>query len=402
MMLDALIVAASALGHVCLSVLAVNVLHGVGFSPRGMKRAAASLMIALALATLGLLWLAWARSWRDWPGPVQVYAALCVFVALVAFPATTLTRWLRRTPRGVSGRSEEIDLARREGRENLIGSGPGAWWLRVPGNDAFRLAVREWEVDVPGLPPACEGLSILHLTDLHLDPNYAHRFFEAVVDEAARLLPVDLVLFTGDLIDDNRSLERVVPLLSRLRGRLGQFAILGNHDYRKDHRRAVAELAKAGFPDLEGRWTCLDLNGATIALGGSSAPWGPEPDPSEVPEADARILLSHSPDRFYRAQSWGVDLMLCGHNHGGQYRLPAIGPVLMPSLYSRRFDRGFFRRGRTLMYVSQGIAAEHPFRFNCPPEVTRFVLKAAPTEPETAISAQDDEDREAAGAALQY
>ena len=86
-----------------------------------------------------------------------------------------------------------------------------------------------------------------------------------------------------------------------------------------------------------------------------------------MPPADFRILLSHSPDLFYRAGRWGIDLMLSGHNHGGQIRLPSFGPVFMPSIYSRRFDRGFFRRGPTLMYVSEGIAGKHPVRYGCPP-----------------------------------
>ena len=69
--------------------------------------------------------------------------------------------------------------------------------------------------------------------------------------------------------------------------------------------------------------------------------------------------------------------MLSGHNHGGQVRLPVIGPILMPSLYSRRFDRGFFRSGRTLMHVSQGVAGKHPVRYGCLPEISRLVLRAA-------------------------
>jgi predicted MPP superfamily phosphohydrolase len=96
-----------------------------------------------------------------------------------------------------------------------------------------------------------------------------------------------------------------------------------------------------------------------------------------VPPADFRILLSHSPDRFYRAVKWGIDLVLAGHNHGGQIRLPVVGAVFMPSIYSRRFDRGFFRRGRTLMYASDGVAGKQPVRYGCPPEVTRFVLRPA-------------------------
>jgi uncharacterized protein len=135
-------------------------------------------------------------------------------------------------------------------------------------------------------------------------------------------------------------------------------------------------LGRAGFETLEGRWITINVDGTFLAVGGTSAPWGPAFTKRDVPPADFRLLLSHSPDQFYRARGWGVDLMLCGHNHGGQIRLPLVGPVFMPSRYSRRFDRGFFRRGQTLMYVSEGVAGKHPVRYGCPPEVTRFVLHA--------------------------
>jgi predicted MPP superfamily phosphohydrolase len=89
-------------------------------------------------------------------------------------------------------------------------------------------------------------------------------------------------------------------------------------------------------------------------------------------------LLSHSPDQFPRAARWGIDLVLSGHNHAGQIRFPLVGPIFMPSIYSRRFDRGFFRSGRSLLYVSQGVAGQHPIRYGgCLPEVTRLVLRAA-------------------------
>ncbi len=98
-------------------------------------------------------------------------------------------------------------------------------------------------------------------------------------------------------------------------------------------------------------------------------------------EADFRIVLSHSPDQFPRAASAGVELVVSGHNHGGQIRLPVFGPILMPSRYSRHFDRGFFRSrdGASTLYVSQGIGGKHPIRYGCTPEITRFTLRATPT-----------------------
>ena len=166
--------------------------------------------------------------------------------------------------------------------------------------------------------------------------------------------------------------------MGRLRGRLGQYAILGNHDHRTRPGRARRALRRAGFADLEGRWTRLETDGSTLAIGGTSEPWGPAIDYAAIPPADFRLLLSHSPDQFPRAAAKGVDLVLAGHNHGGQVRLPVLGPILMPSRYSRHFDRGFFRAGRSLLHVSQGLGGKHPIRYGCHPEITRLTLRAVP------------------------
>ena len=245
------------------------------------------------------------------------------------------------------------------GAEALIGRGKHAWMLRLPGNESFRLRRREWEIVFPGLPKAWDGLSLVQISDLHFAPCFKRRFFELVADEAGAW-ESDLFLFTGDLIDHDVAIDWVVPVLSRLRGRLGAFAILGNHDYDHHPLKIRRALVEAGFTDLEGRWATLAVEGLTLALGGTSAPWGPALDPATMPEVDFRLLLSHSPDLLPRAARWGIDLMLSGHNHGGQIRLPVIGPVFMPSLYSRRFDRDFFRAGPTLLHVSQGVAGRAP------------------------------------------
>jgi uncharacterized protein len=395
MVLDGSLVAGFALGHLCVMIWAINVIHGLGLADRRLRRTVRGLLIGMVGLSAALAWTAWRGGWREWPRPIQGYAAACLLTSLVVLPATTIARRLRRAPRVASGRDEVLDLAAEWGAEALIGDGRRAWWLRLPGNEALRLRLVEGELEVAGLPPAFDGLGVVHLSDLHLDRTYTRRFFESVADAAARW-EADLVVFTGDLSDDDAALDWVVPVLSRLRGRLGQFAVLGNHDYRRDLRRPVAELRRAGFTLLEGRWTRIEAGGATLALGGTSAPWGPALDPAEMPEADLRLVLSHTPDQFYRLASWGVDLVLAGHTHGGQYRLPLVGPVLMPSVYGRRFDRGFFRRGRTLMAVSQGVGAEHPLRIGCTPEITRFILRAAQPRRLTHAERRPDNAREVA------
>jgi uncharacterized protein len=367
------------LGHLCHLILAVNIVSGLGRREAELDQVRRTLFGLFWVSAALLLWGQLRAPWWTWPWPLQIYPALCTASGLVVWPVSTLAMALRPRAAGIARDAavRELDLTLPGGRDELIGDGSHAWLLRLPGNESFRLCLRECDVAIPGLPAPLDGLRIVQLTDLHFAPCFRPAFFERVVD-ACREWEADLVVITGDIVEDDAVIAWIEPLLSPLEARLGKIAILGNHD--EDHQPAaiVEELAKAGFETLEGRWTTLDADGATIAIGGTSAPWGPDVDPSAVPPADFRILLSHSPDRFYRAVKWGIDLMLSGHNHGGQIRLPLVGAVFMPSVYSRRFDRGFFRRGRTLMYASDGVAGMHPVRYGCPPEVTRFVLRPAP------------------------
>ena len=184
------------------------------------------------------------------------------------------------------------------------------------------------------------------------------------------------MLFAGDLVDDLDCLEWVGGTLSKVRGKLASFAVLGNHDHLLDTEQIGRSIEGAGFELIEGRWGTFEREGVTIAVGGTSAPWGPLPELAERPEAAATLLLSHSPDQLYRASAWGVDLMFSGHTHAGQVRLPIIGPMLMPSQYSRRFESGFYEGGKTLLYVSRGLGAEVPFRLGCMPELTRLVYRS--------------------------
>ena len=94
----------------------------------------------------------------------------------------------------------------------------------------------------------------MQISDLHIARCYERRFFEAVVD-ACLGWSADLVVMTGDLVEDDETIGWVEPLLSPLEARLGKFAILGNHDNEHQPRIIARELGRAGFELLEGRWT---------------------------------------------------------------------------------------------------------------------------------------------------
>ena len=374
---------AIALGHLCLTIYVMNSLHGVGFNARWMDN-----LVFVGLAVVGLTflagaWAVWGRHPWDWPLPNRAYAVACLATLFVGLPGATLARHLRKPPVEAKTVSTTLDdLSRRCDPEALIGPGKAGRLLRLPGNESLTIRRTEWDVTLDTLPASLDGLSILHLTDLHFSHSYRRFFFEEVADLAMADAPMpDLVVITGDFLDDDDAVSWVGPVLGRFQARLGKIAILGNHDYRHDFRGLRRELRRADFTTLEGRWATINADGASLVIGGTSYPWGRDLDPSLKPDGDVSLLLSHAPDQVYRASSWGMDLMLCGHNHGGQVRLPVLGPILMPSRYSRRFDRGFYRVGKTLMYVGHGIGGKHPVRFGCEPELTRFRLRSHIPDP---------------------
>jgi predicted MPP superfamily phosphohydrolase len=386
MTLDRLVLVPLALGHLALFVLAMNVTHGLGYREVTMRRTKLTLLALFGASSALLAWEVVRGSVAAWSWPTLLYASLCGATGLVFVPLFTAYLHLRPRPEGIAGRTTEVDLAATAGKDALIGGGRHAWMLRLPGNESLRLRKVEWDVTVAGLPEALDGLSLLHLSDLHFARCFERRYFEGVIDEAASM-ESDLVLLTGDIVDDDGCLDWIEPLLCRLKGRLGTFAILGNHDEEHQPGRILRLLEDAGFTTLEGRWATVESGGTTIVLGGTSAPWGPEPPLEDRPAGDFSVLLSHVPDQFYWAERAGFDLMLSGHNHGGQVRLPLIGSVFMPSRYSRRFDRGFFRRRGLTLHVSQGIAGQHPIRYGCVPEVGRLIVRAGAPAPRASQNA---------------
>ena len=260
-------------------------------------------------------------------------------------------------------------------RNVLVGAGRMRRVALLPGNEQFQLEVSTKEYLCPRLPAEWDGLSIVHLADLHFRGGVARAYFEAVCEQAAALKP-DLFVFTGDLLDDQECLEWMPETLGKLKAPLGQFFILGNHDWYLDPEAARREFERFGWVNLSSRSQVLSISrfASRITIAGDETPWlGSHPDLIENP---FKILISHSPDNIGWARERGIDLMFAGHTHGGQIRLPLLGPVYSPSLYGVRYASGVFWSAPTLMYVSRGISGREPIRYLCPPELTKVVLRS--------------------------
>jgi predicted MPP superfamily phosphohydrolase len=278
--------------------------------------------------------------------------------------------------------SQVIDFRKTDGdqswRTTLVGPRPMRRIALLPGNEQFTLEVSTKTFSLPRLPLQWDGLSIVQLADSHFRGAVTRKYFEAVCEQAMALKP-DLFVFTGDLLDDLSLLDWFPETLGRLKAPLGQYFILGNHDWYIDAFAIREEFVRHGWIDLSSR--SLELkparSGPAIVLAGDETPWmGSHPNFFPEQKHSFRILLSHTPDNVDWAREQGVDLVLAGHTHGGQIRLPILGPVYSPSRFDCRFASGVFWLDPTLLYVSRGLSGREPVRYLCVPELNKLVLKS--------------------------
>ncbi len=300
------------------------------------------------------------------------YSALCWLVLAMTAAAWTRRQFLRRPPHGLRYHRTRVVRPGKGDRHHFL--------ARLPGNQILDLDLSEWTVELPRLPAALDRLSLVHLADLHVTGRIGKSYFLEVVQLANELQP-DLACVTGDLIDKPDCAGWLAEILGKLEARFGVYFVLGNHDLDFGGAMIRRLLTAAGLVDLGGRWIEVSVRGQRLVLAGNELPWfPPAPDlsraPPPPPDGPLRIVLAHSPDQVTWAQSAGVDLLLAGHTHGGQIRLPLVGPIFTPSRWGVEYASGLFYAAPTTMHVSRGISAEFPVRLACPPEMAYLVLRS--------------------------
>ncbi len=240
----------------------------------------------------------------------------------------------------------------------------------------FRLSVKQVVVQLPRRHANLDGLTIAFVTDTHVGPHYPAAALEPVLRALETAQP-DIVLFGGDYISESpRFLKDAAPMLGRIgkTGRLGCWAVLGNHDMANSRTRVMPALEDSGIQVLVNRAVRVETGTGDLWLVGIDDGLLGKPDLdaayTDVPADAASICLWHEPDRIEESAPYGSFLQLSGHTHGGQMRLPVVGPLATPSL-GQAFVLGRFQVGDTELYVSGGIGIYRPpVRLNCPPELT--------------------------------
>ena len=255
------------------------------------------------------------------------------------------------------------------------------------------IEVTRHEVRIPGLASAFDGMRIAQMSDLHMD-EYSEAFFLRRAIEHVNELKPDAVFLTGDYVTAGITTRKFAEgsawqcanLLTGLECR-ARYAILGNHDVLVNSPLVAEALADNGMTVLVNRCLPVERAGARFWLAGLDDAVEGRPDPERAIPPQIRniadepvILMCHAPDYadelLKHAAGRSVALMLSGHTHGGQIRLPFVGAMQLPPL-GRKYVEGWFRLGSTQLYVNRGLGAVGvPFRFDCPPEITLFTLRA--------------------------
>lgn len=241
----------------------------------------------------------------------------------------------------------------------------------------------------PDLPPALQGLRILHLSDLHVGPYVGLEDVERLVERAAALQP-DLVVVTGDICDHLPQYLDTLRRIEALQAPLGIYASLGNHEYFRGLRAVRKCFDDSTIP-------LLVEQGVRIAVGDSHLYVAGADDPRYLadPTAHARLrasveasldgapsdafhlLMSHRSQAFDTAAPLGVNLTLSGHTHG--FQLGLGGRSLFERFMPQNYIWGHYGGGATQLYTSAGVGHWFPFRLGCAPEAPLFTLTA--TEP---------------------
>jgi hypothetical protein len=232
------------------------------------------------------------------------------------------------------------------------------------------------------LHSALEGFTILQITDLHLYPLTQPELIEKAVVMANKLKP-DLVVLTGDYVwQELTAIDELAPILSGLNAKYGVFSTLGNHDYWLNAEVITATMESAGLPVLINQGLSIQHGQGSIYIAGLDDGWSGAPDLEATLDGSTSdepvILLCHEPDLADRYSLDGrIDVQLSGHTHGGQIRLPGIGALILPYL-GQKYDLGLYQVNDMLLYTNRGLGViSEPVRYNCPPEISQFVLLRA-------------------------
>ena len=424
------------LGHLAMVRAVINRGYELGLPQRVWQAMVISLIAAAVVGPMLIVRFVGPRGggWRDVPIGWRIYVGACVAAFVIGVIVLIIRKRDARIPAQISSRSDVHDYAQAVSTPAQSKSAVSAL-ARLPGNEIYSVEINQRELRIARLPAQWDGISILHITDLHMNGTPDRRFFEWATDRCSELR-CDIATMTGDVMDNLDVIEWLPTTLGKIDAPLGKYFVLGNHDLHAGGDAMRAAMEGIGWQSVAGRVMTKLFRDAQLVIGGTETPWAgtlPEigmasrrpiaqrraaplegledvetaPDPRTSREqrtaptgaalwaagenegrergtatttttptiptpAEFCVLLSHAPHLVHWARERNVDLVLAGHLHGGQIQWPIIGPIA-----GGRFHSGLFDLPPTIMHVGRGLGQMAPIRWGCRPEITKLVLRAA-------------------------
>lgn len=228
-------------------------------------------------------------------------------------------------------------------------------------------------------------LKIVQFSDTQLGEFFSLEQLEKVVEKINSTEP-DIVVFTGDLIDNASQYEeisKIADVLSTINCKIGKYAVYGNHDYGGGAVRYYDSIMEqSGFKVLKNSSEYIKLEDANIRIFGADEKlmggYNAEETMHGINESDINLLILHEPDLIDDFKDYPIDLALAGHSHGGQVYIPFYGPIIN-NVLSEKYNKGFYQLNnerKTKLYVNTGLGnTKLRPRLGNIPEVTAFIIK---------------------------
>lgn len=245
--------------------------------------------------------------------------------------------------------------------------------------EPYSYRISETDIFIRELPAAFEGFRIAQISDVHHSRLVSIEEVRRVVELAHRAR-ADMIALTGDYTTAyRRYIEPCAEALGTLNAPEGVWAVLGNHDHYTDPQLTVRALERAHINVLNNANTVIRRGSDELQLIGiDDWDWNGTDWPRAFHGVDSKrasVLLSHQPRVLDLAETENISLILSGHTHGGQVRLPFIGA---PARFSKqlKYLRGLYARNNTQLYVSSGTGVIGlPVRLGVPPEIAVLRLR---------------------------
>ncbi len=248
-----------------------------------------------------------------------------------------------------------------------------------------QVTIEHVSLKMPLLDPAFHGYKLVQISDFHMDYTWMSENRLTMLMHLVNDQKPDAVAITGDFVtwQADPFEDSLVRAMQMVNPRDSTVAVLGNHDYWTNDEAVRRAIRRGGITDIKNKFHTVRRGTSMLHLCGVD-------DIVEkrhrlnlvleaLPDAGAAILLAHEPDYAdVSSRTKRFDVQLSGHSHGGQVKIPLIGPIFLPQM-AHQYPEGQYTVNGMLQYTNRGLGLAYPqFRINCPPEITVFTLESPP------------------------